>query len=420
MLRRNQGQAPYGFKWQGGCLLQVAEEVLVVQDIFRGMAETGAVSAVVKKLRTSGHMSRRGGAWSDVQVGRVLRCSAAIGKYEVGRNGSQTAEFVECDPIVSQEVWDRVQDLLGTRRGSCSNPDPTMKPETLSGLIWCGCGQRMERVTDAAKFRCPGCRQSVTEEMLGEIFAEDFWEVLEANPVLNAAIDERPAVREAAVKLAGVERERAEVERERATAERLFSDRAISLKRMEALVHPLEVKARSLDKSSLEFRNLLAKKVKNFSKKSDWAEMWKGYSSERRWSVMKTFLDRIEVEVEEIQLSYRIAEFPLLTSPKDRSENQQIGEPTNQESADEALYIRLPKPGQRCPITGLGRAKLNELILPNARNKHRPPVESISLKQPGQTKGVRLIVRKSLLEFCRKSGLKLSGNSEMLARDDDE
>ena len=148
--------------------------------------------------------------------------------------------------------------------------------------------------------------------------------------------------------------------------------------------------------------------------------MWKSYSSERRWSVMKTFLDRIDVDLEEIQLSYRIAEFPLLTSPKDRSENRQNDGPTNQESTEEALYIRLPKPGERCPITGLGRAKLNELILPNTRNQHRPPVESISLKQPGQTKGVRLIVRKSLLEFCRKSGLKMSGSSEMLARDDHE
>jgi hypothetical protein len=155
----------------------------------------------------------------------------------------------------------------------------------------------MDRVTGASKFRCPGCRQSVMEQVLEEVFAEDFWGVLEANPVLNAAIDERPEVREAAVSLATTNRKLAEVERERT-------------------------------------------------------------------------------------------------------------------SADEALYIRLPKPGERCPITGLGRAKLNELILPNPRNKHRPPVESISLKQPGQTKGVRLIVRKSLLEFCRKSGLKTSGNSE--------
>lgn len=322
-------------------------------------------------------------------------------------------------PDCLQEVWDRVQGLLASRRGAAAT-DPTEKPETLTGLIWCGCGQRMDRVTDSAKFRCPGCRQSVAEEVLEEVFAEDFWGVLEANPVLNAAIDERPEVREAAVSLATTERERAEVERERSTAERLFSDRAISLKRMEALVHPLEVKGRSLDKNSVAFRNLLAKKVRKFSKKTEWTQLWNNYSSERHWSLMKTFLQRIDVDVEEIQLSYRIAEFPLLTSPKDRSENQQIDEPTNQNSADEALYIRLPKPGERCPITGLGRAKLNELILPNSRNKHRPPVESISLKQPGQTKGVRLIVRKSLLEFCRKSGLKMSANSEMLARDDVE
>ena len=394
-------------------------EVLIVQEVFRSMIELGQASAVAKVLKESGHATRRGGEWSDVQVARVLRSSAAIGQYEVGPTGDRPSQIVECDPIVSREVWDRVQDLLGARRAPAA-ADANPKPETLSGLIWCGCGRRMDRVADAAKFRCPGCRQSVTEEMLEEVFAEDFWGVLEANPVLNAAIDERPAVREAAVKLAVVERERAEVERERTTAERLFSDRAISLKRMESLIHPLEVKARSLDKNSVELRNLLAKKVKNFSKKTEWTQLWNNYSSERRWSLMRTFLQRIDVDVEEIQLSYHIAEFPLYTSPKGRSENAHFGEPTNQNAADETLYIRLPKPGERCAITGLGRAKLNELILPNPRNKRRPPVESVSLKQPGQAKGVRLIVRKSLLDYCEKFGLKTRENSEMLARDDDE
>ena len=66
-------------------------------------------------------------------------------------------------------------------------------------------------MTGASKFRCPGCRQSVMEQVLEEVFAEDFWGVLEANPVLNAAIDERPEVREAAVSLATTNRKLAEV-----------------------------------------------------------------------------------------------------------------------------------------------------------------------------------------------------------------
>ena len=40
-------------------------------------------------------------------------------------------------------------------------------------------------------------------------------------------------------------------------------------------------------------------------------------------------------------------------------------------------FIRLPKPGQQCPCTGLTRSYLNYLILPNEDNRHAPPVKSV-------------------------------------------
>ena len=65
----------------------------------------------------------------------------------------------------------------------------------------------------------------------------------------------------------------------------------------------------------------------------------------------------------------------------------------------EPLYIRLPKPGQNCPKTGLTRSHLNRLILACPENDFRPLVKSIVVKQPGTKRGVRLIVYRSLLEF---------------------
>ena len=60
------------------------------------------------------------------------------------------------------------------------------------------------------------------------------------------------------------------------------------------------------------------------------------------------------------------------------------------------IWIRLPRPGERCPNTGLSRSALNELILPGVNN-HRPPVASISLKQPHEVRGIRLIKFSSLM-----------------------
>ena len=63
-------------------------------------------------------------------------------------------------------------------------------------------------------------------------------------------------------------------------------------------------------------------------------------------------------------------------------------------------FIRLPKLGL-CPITGLSRSKLYDLISPNEGNGFKPPVKSVSLRKRGQAKGTRLIVLQSLLDYLR-------------------
>ena len=64
-------------------------------------------------------------------------------------------------------------------------------------------------------------------------------------------------------------------------------------------------------------------------------------------------------------------------------------------------FIRLPKPGTLCRWTGLSRSKLNELILPSPLNSFKPPVRSLSFRNRGQIKAVRLIVLDSLLGYLR-------------------
>jgi hypothetical protein len=57
-------------------------------------------------------------------------------------------------------------------------------------------------------------------------------------------------------------------------------------------------------------------------------------------------------------------------------------------------YVRLPRPGARCPWTGLSRGTMNELILgPDA------PVRSLVITRPGAHRGIRLIEFASLLQY---------------------
>lgn len=64
-------------------------------------------------------------------------------------------------------------------------------------------------------------------------------------------------------------------------------------------------------------------------------------------------------------------------------------------------FLRLPKTGSRCPITGLSRTTLNELTLPTKANDYRPPVKSVSIRKRGALRGVRLIPTDALLGYLR-------------------
>ena len=62
-------------------------------------------------------------------------------------------------------------------------------------------------------------------------------------------------------------------------------------------------------------------------------------------------------------------------------------------------YVRLPKPGARCPHTGLSRATLCELTVPSKANGFRPPVPSHVVRGLSATRGIRLIPLSALLRY---------------------
>lgn len=65
------------------------------------------------------------------------------------------------------------------------------------------------------------------------------------------------------------------------------------------------------------------------------------------------------------------------------------------------MFLRLPRPGARCPFTGLSRSTLNELVLPTGSNGFKPPVKSIVLRKPGALRGIRLILVESLVGYLK-------------------
>ena len=64
---------------------------------------------------------------------------------------------------------------------------------------------------------------------------------------------------------------------------------------------------------------------------------------------------------------------------------------------EEKTWMRLPRAGTRCPVSGLSRTGLIELCRPHPKNDNNPPVEAKILRRKGTQRGVLLINRNSLL-----------------------
>lgn len=90
----------------------------------------------------------------------------------------------------------------------------------------------------------------------------------------------------------------------------------------------------------------------------------------------------------------------LIRDTKQKGGLDSIGGDSSVTSKPIPEYIRLPQQGLPCPLTGLSRAKLSQLVLPNERNGFSPPVSSVKVAPAKGRKGrVRLVNYSSLVSY---------------------
>lgn len=80
---------------------------------------------------------------------------------------------------------------------------------------------------------------------------------------------------------------------------------------------------------------------------------------------------------------------------------------------NEAEFLRLPKPGQRCPLTQLSRTGIIEL-------GEAGLIKLARVRRPGTTRGCVLVVKQSLLDYLHGLADKQQGEAkEALASHED-
>ncbi len=253
------GKVAFGYHWKEGKLLPHPDEAPVRKLIYELFAEHQRKKTVAKILNERGYRTRDGSKFSDTTVGRLIQDPTAKGIHRANftrrvANDKPYAfkpehEWVHTavTPIVSDDLWQRCNDLLEARR--TKQVRPTKRPvQVFAGLVHCSCGNKMYVPSNTPKYVCQVCRNKIPiidlegifiDELKGYLLSSD--RVAEYLSNANHTIAENARLRET---------QRRELERVKAEADktyRLYLDGALTVPQFKDRFQPLDARKQEIE-----------------------------------------------------------------------------------------------------------------------------------------------------------------------------
>jgi site-specific DNA recombinase len=162
------GSAPYGYQWKDRKLVIQPEEAAIRCKTYELFLQHRRKGHVATLLNTAGYRSRNGSIWRDTQVLRTLIDPSAKGLYYFNRMRQTEKSWrtepkpesewgkVECEPIISEELWNQVNQIIEEQLKSWKRPGKT-PVHLFSGLAHCACGHKMYVRAGSPKYFCRKC-----------------------------------------------------------------------------------------------------------------------------------------------------------------------------------------------------------------------------------------------------------------------
>ena len=147
------GPAPFGMRRVNGVLVPELSERHILREVVEAfIASGGRIKATAGTLNMKGYKTRRGTAWTDTAVNRVLRNPALA-------------------EMIPGTLWHRYTGLLEERSGGGGRR--SRRPiHPLGGVVHCRCGGRMRLRGNgpAGKYCCRSCGTKIAQDTLEKLF----------------------------------------------------------------------------------------------------------------------------------------------------------------------------------------------------------------------------------------------------------
>ncbi|HEX3624886.1 MAG TPA: recombinase family protein [Verrucomicrobiae bacterium] len=316
------GSAPYGYKWKDRKLVVQPEEALVRRQAYELFLQHRRKGAVATLLNAKGYRTRNGNIWRDTSILRILDESSAKGVYLFNtkrQTGNWKSELkpenewgrAECEPIISEELWNQVNQIIEEQLKSWKKPGKT-PVYLLSGLAHCSCGAKMYVRAGSPKYVCRKCCNKIPIVDLEGIVRDELKGFFgERNRVSRHLADANRNLADKTAALEAHQREIQKVRDEMARTHRLYLDGGITSQGFGEFYKPAEER---LNQLRAELPRLEAEvdllKVNKLStddvvhESATLHERWPSMASDDRRKVVEALVEKVVIGDGEIDITY--------------------------------------------------------------------------------------------------------------------
>ena len=315
------GRAPYGYHWKDRKLIPHPQEAPIRRRAYELFMEQRRKGTVAKLLNAAGYRTRAGLIWRDVHIPRLITDPSAKGVYFFNRYRKQgkwrvadkpESEWgkVECEPIVSEALWNQANQLIEEQLKSWKKPG-RLPVQVFGNLAHCSCGGKMYVRSNSPKYVCRACHNKIPITALDEIVREELKGFFaDAGRIASHLQDADRNLAEKQALLAAHEQEIKKVRDDMARTHRLYLEEQITAQGFGEFYKPAEVKLNQLtaalpklqaEVDVLKVNNLSADEV--LSEAQTLYEQWPKLPTDDKRKIAESIIEKLVIGDGEIDIT---------------------------------------------------------------------------------------------------------------------
>jgi site-specific DNA recombinase len=253
------GKAPYGYHWKDKKLEPQPDESPVRRLMYELFAKHGRKKTVARLLNERGSRTRDGSKWSDTSVGRLIEDPTAKGIHRANYTRRVAGNkpwalkpehdwiLTSVQPLVSEELWQKCNDLLENRRTKQARPTKRTV-HLFAGVTKCVCGKKMYVPSNSPKYICTACRNKIPIVDLEGVFLEELKNYLVSPENVAAYLKAaNSSIGEKSQLLDAMKSELQKVKQQADQTYQLYLKQGLTVEQFKEIYQPLDARKRQLE-----------------------------------------------------------------------------------------------------------------------------------------------------------------------------